>query len=225
MHNIVKILAAAAACLLVCSCSGSVTLDMLDKSYSTGSVSVNAQIPQLSGLSDKDFQDSVNKDFRSVSEELLNDFSKSAKETAEMSEFNIQTAEQYNKKGFLSVVEQIDYFSRKTHKNSCRITKNINTQKCCEVSLGDLFEDDGYIDVLNALLEKQIMASPDKYADLWQKPKISQNQCFYINADGLVLYYPPYELSYYERGFVEIPIDLSELSGCFKEEYRDIFLN
>lgn len=225
MHNFIKFIAAAAACLLMCSCSGGVTLDMLDKSYSTDSVNVNAQIPQISGLSDKDFQESINKDFRSASEELLNSFSKSAKETAELSEFNIQTAEHYNKNGFVSVVEQIDYFSRKTHKNSCRVTKNINTEKCCEVSLGDLFEDDGYIDALNALLENEIAANPDKYADLWQKPKVSQNQCFYANSDSLVLYYPPYELSYYERGFVEIPVALSELSGCFKEEYRNIFLD
>lgn len=224
MHNFIKLLAAAAACIMLCSCS-KVTLEMLDKSYSTGSVNVSAQIPQISGLSDKDFQDSINKDFRSVSEELLNNFSKSAKETAELSEFNIQTAEHYNKNGFLSVVEQIDYFSRKTHKNSCRITKNINTQKCCEVSLGDLFEDDTYIDVINSLIENEIAAGPDKYADLWQKPKVSQNQCFYVNSDVLVLYYPPYELSYYERGFVEIPVALSELSGCLKEEYRNIFLN
>lgn len=225
MHNFIKCVAAAAACMMLCSCAGSVTVDTLDKSYATDSVKVNARIPQISGLSDSDFQDSVNKEILTTSTDLLNRFSKSAKETSEVSEFNMQTTEHYNKNGFLSVVTQIDYFARKTHKNSCRITKNIDTSKCCEVQLSELFDGDGYIDMLNSQIENEVTAHPEKYADLWQKPKLSQNQCYYIDGENLILYYPPYELSYYERGFVEIPINLSEMSGCFKVEYHDIFLN
>ncbi|MDD6735599.1 MAG: DUF3298 domain-containing protein [Clostridiales bacterium] len=224
MHNFIKILSAAMLCALLCSCAGRVTVEMIDKSYATDSVKVNAQIPQLSGLPGKDLQESVNKEIFSAATELLDSFSQSAKETGEQSVFDMQTTEYYNRNNFLSLVTQIDYFARKTHKNSCRITKNINAAEGCEIRLGDLFEDDGYIDTLNAQIEREITEHPEKYADLWQKPRITQNQCFYIDGSHLVLYYPPYELSYYERGFVEIPVNLEDLSICLKEEYRNIFL-
>ena len=43
---------------------------------------------------------------------------------------------------------------------------------------------------------------------------------FYLNGKNIVIVYPPYELSYYERGFVEIPLDLESMSGYLKPEYR-----
>ena len=60
-----------------------------------------------------------------------------------------------------------------------------------------------------------------EYADIWEQPVIGeeQNECFYLTDDGLVIYYPPYELSYYARGFVEFVIPYSELYGYLKPEY------
>ena len=43
---------------------------------------------------------------------------------------------------------------------------------------------------------------------------------FYIQDDDLVIFFQPYDLSYYARGFVEFRLDLEDLSGYMKEEYR-----
>ena len=51
---------------------------------------------------------------------------------------------------------------------------------------------------------------------------LSENQDFYITPENLVVYYLPYKLSHYERGFVEIPLSLSDMSGYLKEEYRHL---
>ena len=43
---------------------------------------------------------------------------------------------------------------------------------------------------------------------------------FYIQDDDLVIFFQPYDLSYYARGFVEFRLDLEDLSGYMKEGYR-----
>ena len=116
-----------------------------------------------------------------------------------------------------------EYFARKAHKNRFRIAKNIDTSACRELSLSDLFDGDSYIDALNKMLIDSVSENPEKYADIWAKPKILQNQGFYIDGKNLVIFYPPYELSYYERGYVEIPIPLEEVLTYLKPEYREIF--
>lgn len=205
---------------LLSSCGSTIKLQTIDESYSTDTIIVDAKIPQLSGLGSKDLQEKINTEYQSLTTDLLNNFLKSAKKTNEQSTFTIETIQHYNKNNFLSIVSQINCCVNKSQKNSFRITKNIDTQKCIELSLSDMFCDDTYIDTINEQIEKEVSSNPDKYSTLWEKPKISQNQRFYINDKYLVLFYPPYELSYYERGFVEIPISLENMSGYLKPEYR-----
>lgn len=220
MHNFIKICTAVFALTVLSSCKSGIDIKTEDKSYKTAGISVTAPIPQLSGLSSKDLQETINEEYLSLSGELLNNFNKAAKETGEQSVFDMSTTPHYNRNNLLSVVTQIDYYAKRNNKSSFRITKNIDTKKCIELKLGDLFSDDGYIDMINAGISEEVSANPDKYRDLWEKPKLSQNQRFYIDGENIVLFYPPYELSYYERGFVEIPIALNSMSGYLKPEYR-----
>lgn len=219
MHNFVKICSVFFAVLLVSSCNGGITINTIDKSYKTDTITVTAPIPQLSGLSKKDFLDEINSEYISVSTELLNTFNAAAKQTGGQSVFEMQTTPYYNRGNLFSAVTQIDYSVSRNNKNSFRITKNIDTKNCYELALGDLFADERYIDMINSRIDYEITENPDKYRDLWEKPKLMQNQNFYIDGSNIVLFYPPYELSYYERGFVEIPVSLKDMSGYLKPEY------
>ena len=223
MHNFIKISLAAVCALLLSACGNGVKIDTIDNSYSSDTVTANIKIPQIKGLSSRDFENSINDEFSSVTEGLLKKWKPLAAETGEQSLFDMSTTAHFNRNGLLSLVTDYEYFARKAHKNSFRIAKNIDTSACCELSLSDLFDGDSYIDALNAMLTDAARAAPEKYADLWAKPKILQNQGFYIDGESLVLFYPPYELSYYERGFVEIPVPLEELLTYMKPQYREIF--
>ena len=226
MYNIIKNIKITALVVLLCTlagCSGKgVKLELIDKSYSTDTIFADAKIPQLSGLSSESLEQAVNDEYLKTVTGLLNEFSESAKETGDKSNFSVETTIHYNRGGFFSAVTQVDSCTRSAHKNSYRITKNIDTKECIELKLSDLFADDAYIDMLNSRIDEEIKINSDKYTDLWEKPSISQNQRFYINEKNLVLFYPPYELSYYERGFVEIPLSLSDMSGYLKPEYRGL---
>ena len=223
MHNFVKISALFLLSLCVlASCGKGVRVEHTDKSYSTDTIFVDAKIPKIAGLGSEALMESVNDEFEEVFEDLLEEFSENARETGDKSTFSITTTEHYNKNGFLSVVAQADSCTRNTHKSSRRVAKNIDTKLCREVTLSDLFEGDGYIDMINARLLEVIERDSEKYSGLWEKPKLLENQEFFITGTDLVLYYPPYELSYYERGYVEIPLSLSDMSGYLKPAYRNI---
>lgn len=225
MYNIIKrlkFIPMVFLTLALVSCKGGVKLQTVDKSYSTDTVLCDAKIPRISGLSSENLQEAVNEEYEKTISGLMNNFSEAAKKTGDKSTFQTQTTIHYNQNGFFSAVTQISSSSGNAHKNSYRITKNIDTKECVEAKLSDLFGDDAYIDMLNARIEEKIEAERDKYADLWEKPTISQNQRYYIDGKNLVLFYPPYELSYYERGFVEIPLSLSDMSGYLKPEYRKL---
>ena len=43
---------------------------------------------------------------------------------------------------------------------------------------------------------------------------------FYMTDEDLVIFFPPYVLSYYAKGFIEFPLRLTELNGYLNEEFR-----
>ena len=140
------------------------------------------------------------------------------------STFSGTTTEFCNDNGFLSVVTEIESCMRNARKMHRRIGKNIDTRECKEVPLSGLFSDDSYIDMINARLCEAVAGDHEKYSGLWAQPKLCENQDYSIKDGTLVLYYPPYELSYYERGFVEIPLSLEDMSGYLKPEYRKLII-
>lgn len=220
MYNFIKKLPVLMLVVMLASCGGGVQVDTVDKSYTTETVTVDAKIPKISGLSSESLEEAVNAEYEKTITSLLSDFKKQASATGDQSTFVVTTTEHYNARNFFSAVTQIDSFASESHKNSFRITKNIDTDRGMELSLSDLFDSDDYIDMLNARLESAVSENAEQYQGLWEKPRLAENQDFYISPDSLVVYYLPYKLSYYERGFVEIPLSLSDMSGYLKEEYR-----
>lgn len=222
MYNIVKKLPVLGILLLVTSCGGGVEVDSIDKSYSTETVEVDAKIPQISGLSSGSLEETVNSEYVKTVSQLLEEFKKQAAKTGDKSTFTVTTTQHYNTGDFFSAVTQVDVCSQNAHKSSHRITKNIDTNRCIELSFSDLFEGEGYIDMINSRLEETVKGDGTKYAGLWEQPRLLENQDYYVAGNSLVLVYPPYKLSYYERGFVEIPLSLADMRGYLKEEYRHL---
>lgn len=223
MHNSIKILILSAFLCTLFACAPKSCVEYIDKSYNTDTVSVTLQIPQLKGIDDKTFTQSVNRELEDTCLQFLTKFKESAKNLSFPAVFTAETKE-YETNGFLSIVTQLDYYTQKPHNNSFRITKNIDIKDNKCVLLKDIFEDDSYIDFINQSLLKIVTDNPDTYSDLWAKPLLSENQEYYISDGNLIVYYPPYELSYYSRGFVEFPIPLTELSGYMKDDYRRMLI-
>ncbi len=213
-------------CLCGCSADEAAKITITDKQYETDYSIVNAQLLQLEGLADTEFQDSFNAQLSERLEAGAAEFDKLARETAGDTSakytFDVTQDVKYNKNDFVSFVEERYVYLGGAHGNTMRYPSNIDTPGAKTVTLGDLFEGEGYKDTLNRLIDEQVAENPEEYKDLWAKPEITpaHQSDFYISDGNLVIFFPPYELSYYARGFVEFELPLDELAGYLKEEYR-----
>ncbi len=224
-----RVIAAALSvmCLSSCAVGGGIGTDIVTKEYETDYSSVKAEIIELSGLADTEFEDEFNEDVEESIDSELVAFDTAAAEIADELKmgnkcvFQTSWDVKYNKNDFLSLVEERYVYMGGAHGETAWLPRNIDVSASKEIKLADLFADSGYVNTLNRLITEQVEENKDEYADLWEKPEIkdSNQTDFYIEDGSLVIFYQPYDLSYYARGFVEFHLPLEELKGYMKEEY------
>ena len=214
-------------CLSSCAVGGGVRTDIVTKEYETDYSSVKAEIIELSGLEDEEFEEKFNDGVEDSIDSELVAFDTAAAEIADELKmgnkcvFQTSWDVKYNKNDFLSLVEERYVYMGGAHGETAWLARNIDIAASKEIKLADLFADSGYVNTLNRLITEQVEENKDEYADLWEKPEIkdSNQTDFYIEDGSLVIFYQPYDLSYYARGFVEFHLPLEELQGYMKEEY------
>lgn len=217
------------ALICLCGCSiNRVKNDISVKEYETDFSAVRAEAIQFSGIKNAEFEKKVNDEIEQSLQSNLVAFDSEAASCGDNVRMGnkcvmeIKWEEKYNKNDFISAVEEKYVYTGGAHGNTVRIPKNIDLAAEKEIKLADLFAQKGYENTLNRLINEIISEHPEDYKDLWAKPEIKESHQtdFYIEGDKLVIFFQPYDLSYYARGFVEFPIDTDELSGYVKEEYR-----
>ncbi|MBQ2669459.1 MAG: DUF3298 and DUF4163 domain-containing protein [Clostridia bacterium] len=222
-------LIAAVACVMcLTSCGGGVEIKKEVKEYDTDFSSVRAETAVIEGLKDKEFEDGINSEIEKDIQGAVIAFDAAAAQSADNVRmgnkcvFENTWEVKYNKNDFLSLIEERYVYMGGAHGETAWIALNIDTAGSKKVLLADLFAEAGYENTLNRMINEQVEEHPDEYSELWEKPVIKDTSQtdFYIDGDKLVLYYQPYDLSYYARGFVEFKLPLKELSGYLKEEYR-----
>lgn len=221
------ILGIVAVCLCGCSLD-KVRSEKSIKEYEMDYSTVHAEVIQFSGMKNAEFEKSINSEIEQAVESDLVAFDSEALGSSDKVRMGnkcvleITWDEKYNKNDFISVVEERYVYTGGAHGNTVRIPKNIDLSGEKAVQLKDLFTDDGYVSTLNRLINEEMAENSEEYRDLWAKPEIKDTHQtdFYISGDDLVIFFQPYDLSYYARGFVEFHIELEDLSGYMKEEYR-----
>jgi len=211
-----------AASLCGCGESGGVTIKYDTKEYSTDMLDINAQVPKLSGMADREFENSLNAEYEKRSDEWIEEFMASTREGIK-GEFKLEQSVKRNTEDFISIVNEIYTYAGGAHGATAWIADNIDVSSGSKIRLADLFsKESDYREVLNRIMQEMVEADSEEYSDLWELPVISdkQEEDFYIEDDKLVIYYHPYELSYYARGFVKFPIGFDYIQSYLKEEYR-----
>lgn len=212
--------------LLLSGCSGSTPgIDITEQKYETETSAVEIQIPNFKNFQDEEFQESLNREYNESAEKWLSDFSSACEKNvsgAEKCTFRLKQELKLKQGTILSIVGDAFIFTEGVHGSSWRLSKNIDTAQSKVLELSDLFSDESYPTAINREINKILEKNPEEYHDLWEKPILSSihQEFFYLTNDGLIIFFPPYELSYYARGFVEFCIPYSELSGYMKPEYQ-----
>ncbi|MCX7714246.1 MAG: DUF3298 and DUF4163 domain-containing protein [Clostridia bacterium] len=212
--------------LPACSSGGKVKISFDTKEYITDSLKMQAQIPEFCGFSDKDFESRLNDEYENTINKWMEDFETESNTEPHPGgvqyQLFITQSVKNNQNYFVSLVTEVYTFTGGAHGATVWIAKNIDGLENKAITLSDLFkEGTNYKEILNKIMLQMMEDDKDKYGDLWEKPSITEKQekDFYISKGKLVIYYHPYELSYYARGFVEFPISLEKLRPYLKQEY------
>ena len=231
-HSLIKTSTLILSLLLIITASScfshrsNISID--EKKYETDKSIVNLQMPEFKNMSDANFQQELNSSYNQMVESWLADFSKQCEKNSSETEkyqFRLTQKITYQTQYFLSVVGEIYILTDGVHGSSSRVVKNIDVASNHLLKLADLFQDESFETAINREINNIMEKNPEEYHDLWEKPTLSsQHENFYLSDDGLVIFYPPYELSYYARGFVEFCIPYKKLAGYWKPEYNNILV-
>lgn len=207
----------------------SVTIDKEEQEteYST----VYAEIISFGGLANKEYESELNEGIEQSVEDAIANFDSLAQENTKIlpagvkSDLHISQNIKRNSGGILSWIEERYIYSGGAHGTTVWIASTIDTRQEAphNLELSELFTDDSYVERVNNIIDKMVEENPETYNELWAEPHITRdtkNQYYLTDNDELVIWFSPYELSYYAKGFIEFPIMLSDLNTNLREEYR-----
>ncbi len=227
MNRVIKALyAALCAMLLVSSCaSDGVKVKKDTAEYETDEMIVKCDTAEFSGTGNAELEAYLNEryacDLSDISEKLAA-ADKRERVNGEKYSYTgvIETAG--NDRDILSVVKEEYIYTGGAHGTLTRTAENIYIPSGETFVLSNMFSDTDYAEVLERKMSETAARYPDEYSELWEKPSVGEKEeeNFYIEGDKLVIFYQPYELSYYARGVVEFPIDMKDIAGYLKEDFK-----
>ncbi|MBT2665693.1 DUF3298 domain-containing protein [Bacillus sp. ISL-4] len=180
--------------------------------------------PAISGLENKQLEDSLNEKYLSESKQLYKEFTDSMSKLKEGEKGNMSVESGYviltDNETILSVQRYTDKISASSSTESQFDT--VDKKNEVLLTLNSLFKDDRYLQVISEnikeQMKRQMAEDPEKVYwveddDLTAFKGIDENQNFYINEDGkLVIAFNSYEAAPGYMGAVEFIIPTKVLS-------------
>lgn len=208
--------------LMGCSFNNGYSVSVKQEEQETDYSSVYAEILEFRGIKNKEYQSQLNLSISDNIEDAIYQFDSIAQEAQETlpegvkSSLYISQKVKRNTTDFVSFVTENYIFTGGAHGTTSWYPRTINVtaENPHDLTLGELFTIDDYLDKINAIIKQKVEDNPDIYSELWEEPIVTKDNenRFYLTDDSLVIYFPPYELSYYAKGFIEFPIELKDLS-------------
>ncbi|SKA93011.1 Protein of unknown function [Caloramator quimbayensis] len=207
-----------------------------DKSikYSNEKMEVDLKIPVISELKDKNIEKKLNDkiekyilSFKEEIEKMAEEDYKAHKETPEIP-YNLHSAisqytVKYNKNGILSIPTILYSYTGGAHGMTYKVSYNFNLNDGSEILLKDLFKENiDYKSLIINEIKKQMKENKDMmyFDDAFNTvSKLEDNHPFYIEDDGIVVYYGLYEIAPYAAGIQEFKIPFTTLKDKIKFDF------
>lgn len=230
--NRLKKILLCAITLALCGCTlgDGYAVIINEEEQETEYATIYAEILEFSGIKNKEYLSELNLSISDTVEGAISQFDALAQEAQASlppgvkSALKITQNVKRNSDGMISFVTEHYIYTGGAHGTVSWYPRTIDSlaENPHDLSLGELFTVDDYMDRLNAIIKQKVTDYPDLYSELWEEPKVTernQNR-FYLTEDKLVIYFPPYELSYYAKGFVEFPISYEELNPILIDKLK-----
>ena len=218
MHNFVRLAAALVAVCVLCSCGSGINVGLEDKEYQAEGKYATVTVPTFEDESD--FSSQINDEIEEKTAELIDNFIKSEF----VSKLEMSTEIEHNDGRVVSVVMEGEVSGDKPHGEKMRIARTYDFEAAKTVTLAELFMDDSWQTLADNKMRDLAESGADGYDELWEIPmvKLLNKENFYIKDGELVIYFPPYELSYYRRGYVEFNFTAQELARVLSDYGKQI---
>jgi len=225
-RKVILILSLLCVMLMGCSKIGGIKYKNIITEENTDTYSIYIEMPKIDGIENKEFSVETTNLIENRISEWTSDFKERLPEKLNTkAELSVSSDLMFNKNDFISIETVKKVYLGGAHGNMWKYCENIDIKYSKILELKDLFIDDKYPEFINRRMQELITDKPKIYFDLWQKPVLSERHQtdFYIHDGNLIIYYQPYDLSYYAKGFVEFPISIESLRGYIKPEYAERF--
>lgn len=178
-------------------------------------VKINANYPEITGMTDSKFQENLNKEIENKVTDFVKNVEKAAKDSYDSLEkmvnyYECMVSYKYNINGsILSIIMEYYSYLGGAHGITLRESMNIDTEKGVKLQLKDLFKDkENYKQYILKNINSEISKNPENYFS----PKLDtfKENNFYLDEDGnLVIYFNQYEVAPYVAGIVEFKMPLN----------------
>lgn len=187
---------------------------------------ITISIPEFKNIKNAEFEQQLNEYFFNDIQNKANEFIKTASDFSadipdgKRASIDITCHDEYNDKDFLSMITTVETYTGGVHSTIKDIASNIDLRQNRIVGLSDLFDENcDYKKILTKILCGLAEENTELYSELWEKPAVTDDTEFYIKDGCLVIYFQPYELASYGRGFVDFSIPISSLQTYLKEDF------
>lgn len=224
MYNPLKAVTIAASVLLLCACNSGIDINIEERAYQTGNCETKIKVPEFSCDTAVEFAETVNDIYNKEISAIVDRFIAQNTNAENKTDLSADTTVMQNNGRIVSAVLEGEAFSGGAHGEKFRISKTFDFAECKEITLDSLFADDAWKTVADNKMKKLAELGEGEYAQLWEMPSVEKlkSENFYLKNNNLVIYFPPYELSYYRRGYVEFEFDKEDLAGYLSEYGREV---
>lgn len=224
--------------LIISSCSflgkniGSdkIKIEYKNSDLSNDKFDITIQIPEFKNIENAEFEQQLNEYFFNDIQNKANEFTKTATDFSadipdgKKASLNITCHDEYNNNDFLSMITTVETYTGGVHGTINDISVNIDLKQNKLIELSDLFDDNcDYKKILTKVLSDLAGSNTELYGELWEQPSVTKDTQFYIKDGCLIIYFQPYELASYGRGFVDFSIPLSSLQTYLKEDFYRLY--
>lgn len=225
MHYFVKILFVVLLVLVTGGCDDGekIQYEISVIEQNTDDYSINGEKIMITGESGgvESFNAKISDEIARWREDFITRVSDLKNKGSVLPQLQFKNIVKFNEDGIFSVITEKYAYISGLHGNTWRTSVTYDSEGDKLLVLSDLFVDKNFYGILNERIEELIKENEEVYHDLWENPVVDEKRedKFYLEGDRLVIYYEPYELSYYARGVVEFPIEMESIRGYVREKY------
>lgn len=207
-----------------------VIITVLTVNSGTDRLTLDIQIPRVSGLEDTVFEKELNRKIRmqvdkarSEAEKTADEFWRQAREEKYepwsyvfYSEYEVKSADAI----FSLKVTTLLYTGGPGMPQT--VYYNVDTSKNKLISLSDLFRNDDYIPIINLVILGEMDKDIERYVPPGEFPGVSHDTKFFIKDGKLYIAFAKYEVASGMTGEPEFLIPTEVIRSLIRKEYRNV---